>query len=78
MSCGAGHRCGLDPALLWLWHRPAVVALILPLAWETPYAVGAALKKQSKKKIIIIIIILLTSQHIFTAQLLYVDCYSKL
>ena len=21
LSCGAGHRCGLDPVLLWLWHR---------------------------------------------------------
>ena len=27
-----------DPALLWLWFRPAVVALIRPLAWEPPYA----------------------------------------
>ena len=23
MSCGVGHRLGLDLALLWLWHRPA-------------------------------------------------------
>ena len=21
MSCGLGCRCGLDPALLWLWYR---------------------------------------------------------
>ena len=21
------HRCGSDPALLWLWHGPAAVAL---------------------------------------------------
>ena len=34
-----------DLALLWLWRRLAVVALIWPLAWELPYAVGAALKK---------------------------------
>ena len=34
-----------DLALQWLWHRPAVVALIRPLAWEPPYAVGAALKR---------------------------------
>ena len=33
-------RCGLDLALLWLWCRPAAVALTLPLAWEFPYAVG--------------------------------------
>ena len=47
--------CGLqmwsDPKLLWLWCRPAVAALIQPLAWEFPYASGAALKRQ---KIIII------------------------
>ena len=46
MSCGVGHRCGSDPALLWLWRRPAVAALILPLAWEPPYAMGAALKAE--------------------------------
>ena len=21
VSCGVGCRCGLDPALLWHWHR---------------------------------------------------------
>ena len=35
-----------DPA--WLWRRPAATAPIRPLAWELPYAVGAALKKQNK------------------------------
>ena len=52
MSCGVGRRCGLDPALLWLWHRPAATALIQPLAWEPPYAAGAALEmaKRQKKK----------------------------
>ena len=35
-----------DPALLWLWCRPAAVAPIRPLAWEPPYASGAALKRQ--------------------------------
>ena len=29
-----------DPALLWLWHRPAATAPIRPLAWEPPYAAG--------------------------------------
>ena len=29
---------------------PAAVALIQPLAWEPPYAVGAALKRQKNKK----------------------------
>ena len=49
MSCGVGLRSGLDPALLWLWHRPAATALILPLVWELPYAMGAALKRQNKQ-----------------------------
>ena len=38
-------RNGQDPALLWLWRKPAAAAPIRPLAWELPYAVGAALKK---------------------------------
>ena len=42
------HRHGSDPALLCLWCRPAAVALIGPLAWESPYAVGAALKKKEE------------------------------
>ena len=50
MSCGVGRRCGSDPGLLWLWHRPAAVALIQPLAWEPPYAAGVAQKRQKKKK----------------------------
>ena len=28
--------------LLWLWRRLAATAPIGPLAWESPYAVGAA------------------------------------
>ena len=31
-----------EPVLLWLWCRPAATAPIRPLAWEPPYAVGAA------------------------------------
>ena len=50
MSCGVGHRHGLDLALLWLWCRPAAVAPIRPLAWEPSYAEGVALKRQKKKK----------------------------
>ena len=46
---GVGCRRGLDPMSLWLWCRPAATALIRPLAWETPYAVGAALKRKIKK-----------------------------
>ena len=37
-----------DPALLWLWRRPVATAPIGPLAWEPPYASGAALKRQKK------------------------------
>jgi len=44
MSCAIGHRCSPDLVLLWLWCRLAAVALIRPLAWEPPYATGAALK----------------------------------
>ena len=50
MSCGVGHRCSSDATLLWLWCRPAATALIRRLAWELPYAVGAALEKTKKKK----------------------------
>ena len=39
-----------DPELLWLWCRPTATALIRPLAWEPPYAMGAALEKAKKKK----------------------------
>ena len=45
MSCGVGRRHGSDPALLWLWWRPAAAAPIRPLAWEPPYAAGVALKR---------------------------------
>ena len=49
MSYGVGHRHGSDLALLWLWHRLAATAQISPLAWEPPYAAGAALKGQKSK-----------------------------
>ena len=45
MSCDVVHRCGSDPALLWLWCRLAAG----PLAWEPPYAMGVALKSKKKK-----------------------------
>ena len=45
MSCGVGLRCGSDPELLWLWCRPAAIVLLQPLAWELPYASGAALER---------------------------------
>ena len=48
-SCGIGHRRGSDPELLWLWRRLVATAPIGPLAWEPPYASGAALKITKKK-----------------------------
>ena len=53
MSCDVRCKCSLDPALLWLWCRPcrvAAAALIQPLAWELPYAMGADLKTKQNKK----------------------------
>ena len=50
MSCGVGCRCGSDPMLLWLWCRPAAVALIRPPAWEPPCAAGADLKRQTDRR----------------------------
>ena len=50
VGCSVGQRCGSDPMLLWLWCRPAVVALIRPLVWEPPYAMGAALEKTKRRK----------------------------
>jgi len=50
MSCGVCCRHGSDPELLWLWCRPVATAPIRPLAWEPPYAVGAALEKTKKTK----------------------------
>ena len=35
--------------LLGLWCRLAAAALICHLAWELPYATGAALKKNNNK-----------------------------
>ena len=42
-------RCILGPALLWLWCRPAPAAPFR-LAWELPYAEGAAIKGKKKVK----------------------------
>ena len=48
VSCDVGRRHSSDGTLLWLWRRPMATALIRPLAWESPYAVGAALKRQKE------------------------------
>ena len=52
VSCGVGRRCGSDPMWGWLWRRLAAAAPIRPLAWEPPYAAGAAqeIAKRPKKK----------------------------
>ena len=53
MSYGVVRRRGSDLALLWLWlwlwHRLAAAAPIHPLAWELPYAAGAALGKAKRQ-----------------------------
>ena len=47
-----GRRHGLDPRLLWLWHRLAAAAPMQPLALELLYAADAALiRKIIKNKI---------------------------
>ena len=48
VSCGVGRRHGWDLVWLWLWCGLAAAAPIRPLAWEPPYAAGAALKKKKK------------------------------
>ena len=50
VSCGVGCRCGSDPKLLWLWRRLTATAPIQPLAWEPPYATGAALEMAKRQK----------------------------
>ena len=50
MSCGVDRRCGSDPKLLWPCLRLVATALIGPLAWEHPYAVGVALERQKDKQ----------------------------
>jgi len=49
VSCGVGLRHGSDLALLRLWHRPADIAPIRPLAWKPSNAMDVALKIQKKK-----------------------------
>ena len=65
MSCGVGCRGGLDPTLLWLWHRQATAASIRPLVWEPPHAMEAALEKakRPKKNVCIYIYIHIYNEH---------------
>ena len=39
-----------DPALLWLWCRPAAVDPIRLLSWKPPYATVVALKSKKKRE----------------------------
>ena len=49
VSCGAAHRLGLDPVLLWLWRTPAPAAPIQPLAWELPYSLPKKKGERERK-----------------------------
>ena len=40
-----------DPALPWLWHRLAAVALVRPLVWEPPYALAVAPKRKKRERV---------------------------
>ena len=60
--CGVGRRHSLGLALQWLWRRLVATALIRPLAWESPYAVGAALKRQKDPP---------PKKYIYTPQFVY-------
>ena len=51
MGCGVGRSRGSDPVLLWVWLWLAATVPIQTLAWETPFAAGADLKRQRQKKI---------------------------
>ena len=48
VSGDIGCRLSSDLALLWLWLCLASAAPIRTLAWEPPYAAGAALKSQKQ------------------------------
>ena len=49
-----------------LWCRPVATAPIQPLAWESPYAAGAALKRPKKKKRLLNKIDQLSVYHVLT------------
>lgn len=49
MSYGVCRKHDSDLMLLGLRRRPAATALTQPLAWEPPYAAGAALEKTERQ-----------------------------
>ena len=76
MSCGVGCTRGSDPALLWLCYGPVVIAPIQPLAWESPYDMGAAqemAKRQKKKKKHFIGLITIFSKSLTSSLFIYVN-----
>ena len=48
--CRLQMQLDLDPVLLWLWRRPVATGPIQALAWEPPYAAGAAQRNSKKTK----------------------------
>ena len=50
MSCSVDCQCGLNPMLLWLWYRPAAIALIQSLGLGSSIGQGCDPKKQEKKE----------------------------
>ena len=56
---------------MWLWSKPVATALIQPLAWEPPYAVGGAQRNSKKTKKIIIIIIIIIIYYFFVSLIRY-------
>ena len=76
MSCGIGHRCSSDLALLWLWCRPADAAPTLLLAWEPPYAAGTSLKRPNlyppkKPKCFLIKPSTVSSKYLLNSNIMY-------
>ena len=69
VSCGVGRRCGSDPVLLWLWHRPAAVTPTGPLAWEPPCAVSVALKSKKNEKIKLVSFLMMMDYGIISITL---------
>ena len=49
VSCGGGHRCSSDLALLWLWNRLAAAAPIPPPSLGTSIFRRCGHERQEKK-----------------------------
>jgi len=57
--------------LLWLWLRPVATAPIQPLAWEPPYAEGAA-QEMAKRQKKCIYIYLYVCMYVFMSVCIYI------